>query len=166
MKHQSVFLNLGSVYRLTIDEEALDQVDASVIWASGSIGARAAQLKHWILCGTEAEASSSHDTRTAIRTVNPSAPPRLRGRAVTFTPAEVMAKARAALAIDNNSADNFVSGYVMIDDQRVSPKWLVRLLTGLPLDTFSTGDARRVLHQIGLPTQTCYEAVGTNQDSE
>jgi hypothetical protein len=39
---------------------------------------------------------------------------------------------------------------VEVDSKRVAPKWLVKVLTELPVSAFTTGEARRVLHCLGI----------------
>jgi len=58
--------------------------------------------------------------------------------------------ARQALAEGRGDPSRYQSWYVPIDGQRVSPKWLVSQLTGLPVSAFVTGEARRLLEQLGI----------------
>jgi hypothetical protein len=40
--------------------------------------------------------------------------------------------------------------YVLLDGQRVAPKWLVSQLTNYPVGSFTTDKARRLLGQLGI----------------
>ncbi len=148
--YRSVFLGLAGRYKLTVDPHLLDQSGVPVEWISGPIGAQAAQLKHWLqreTCGALQEDAAPYVTSngpTALRSV------KLRGTVLALTPDESMQCARRALADDAVGAQEFHSWYALIDGQRVSTKWLVRALTGLPLGAFSTDEARRVLAQLGI----------------
>jgi hypothetical protein len=70
---------------------------------------------------------------------------RIRGIDVELTPEQVFDVARRALAKNPRGAARYYAWYVMVDNQRVSPKWLVSQLTGLPAGAFVTDEARRVL---------------------
>ena len=151
-RYHKVFLGLGGSYRSVIDVELLDDQDISIEWASGPIGAQAAQLKDWLW-------GAVMDPQNGQQSVYPVSPAqktpgivRLRGKELPLTPEEVVAQARRALATNSAGADNFTSWYSLIDEQRVSTKWLVRALSGLSLGAFSTSEARRVLAQLGIAT--------------
>lgn len=150
--YQSVFLGLGKAYRSIVDTKLLDQMGLPTEWASGPIGAQAAQLKDWLW----REAMNARDAQSASQPAAPAPKTsgiiRLRGLELRFTPEEVMARARQALAVDSTGANSFTNWHAVIDEQQVSTKWLVRTLSGLPLGAFSTGDARRVLAQLGIAT--------------
>jgi hypothetical protein len=59
-----------------------------------------------------------------------------------------------ALAEGHTDSTNYQSSFVLVDGQRVAPKWLVSQLTGLPVNSFHTGDARRVLQQLGIEVRS------------
>jgi hypothetical protein len=84
------------------------------------------------------------------------APEQRRGRAVIggvtleMSRTEVLARARQALQEGVTGADNYKEWYVKVDDRPVAPKWLVGLLSGLPVSQFDTSSALRVLQALGL----------------
>ncbi|HUV93640.1 MAG TPA: hypothetical protein VMX14_02255, partial [Anaerolineae bacterium] len=75
---------------------------------------------------------------------------RLRGVEISVCPEQVLDKARSALAERRGNPDDFRSWYVQVDDRRVAPKWLVAVLTGLPVADFITDEARRALERLGV----------------
>ncbi len=152
--YDSIFIDLGTIYRLTIDP-LLFRSCPDVAWATGPIGARAAQLKHWL------ESSGTSSTETSIPPpVNDEAAKgrvvKLRGREWRYSPDEAREKARVGLLLDASGADNYASWHVVIDDRRVAPKWFVRQLTGFAVGTFTTSEARRFLYQLGIPVHSQY----------
>jgi hypothetical protein len=62
----------------------------------------------------------------------------------------VLETACQALSSQSKNATCYQSWYVEVGMVRVSPKWIVSQLTGLPVGSFHTSDARRVLQQLGI----------------
>jgi len=131
--------------------------DVSVTVAEGPQGMQLAQLKCWLWAGTS-EGIGDKQREIQLRGVA-----RLRGVELRLTSAQVLEQARGALVRDSTGADCFREWYVNLDGQPVAPKWLVRVLTGLPVSTFTTGDARRVLCQLGLHVQRIKETTDDHQ---
>ena len=77
----------------------------------------------------------------------------LKSKVIEATPDQVMELARKSLADANGSPFNFRDWYTIVDGQKVSPKWLVSLLSGLDVSGFQASDARRVLAQLGISTK-------------
>jgi restriction endonuclease Mrr len=76
---------------------------------------------------------------------------RLRGRTFTFSGPEVLDAVRTAMAEGvPREATRFKNWFLLADGQRVSVKWVVGLITGLPLGEFQASEARRVLRTLGL----------------
>lgn len=74
----------------------------------------------------------------------------LRGREIECNRTQALAMARKALRREAEIATRVNSWYVQLGRSRVSPKWLVSKISGLPVSAFVTGDARRVLAQLGI----------------
>ncbi len=74
----------------------------------------------------------------------------IKGIEVVMTREQVLDVARSALAKEKGNSASYQSWYVLVDEQRVSPKWLVSQLTGLPVSAFHSSAARRILVQLGL----------------
>jgi hypothetical protein len=75
---------------------------------------------------------------------------RIRGVEVNLTSEQVLDLARRAIVAGEQGVSRYQSWYVPIDDQRVAPKWLVSQITGLPVSSFVTDEARRVLAKLGI----------------
>ncbi len=141
-------LALGSRY-LTGFEGWLDFLPdrIPVTRIDGPQGVRLAQLKAW-LWDDKPESiepkrqSIGHRGIVALRRVT-----------LELTPSQVLERAQEALAVNAVGADRFRYWVVPVDDRHVSPKWLVSKLTGLPVSTFTSKEARRVLNQLGVQTQ-------------
>ncbi len=138
--YQELFFCMGRDYlRALAGWEIRRSQNMSVIYANGSIGGRQAQLYDW-LYGTSPSLPGVTGTGRAV----------IRGVEVTMTPEEVFAATSLALSNDGKQAANFQKWYIQVGNRRVSPKWLVSRLTGLPVSAFATDDARRFLAQLGL----------------
>lgn len=74
----------------------------------------------------------------------------LRGHSLRTTSEEILALAREALAEQRGNPDNFRGWYALVDDRKVSTKWLVSLLFGVHVSEFDASEARRVLQQLGI----------------
>ncbi|OCR01055.1 hypothetical protein BCD67_16905 [Oscillatoriales cyanobacterium USR001] len=58
--------------------------------------------------------------------------------------------ARQALAQGKGKPYNYQTWYILIDHQKISPKWLVSQLTGLPVSSFHSQAARQLLQRLGI----------------
>lgn len=111
--------------------------------AAGSPGKKLAELHHW-LYGKSAGQSPILPAKTTLGKA------RLRGIEIAMTPDQIFDVARRVLAEGRNDPTNYQSWYVLIDGQRVAPKWLVSQLTGLSANSFHTEEARRLLLRLGI----------------
>ena len=117
--------------------------------ALGASGKKLSELYHW-LYGRPALKSSP----TAV---TPQGRACLRGVEVALTPMQVLEEARRAIAEGKGEPQRYISWYILIDGQKVAPKWLVSQLTGLPVKAFTASEARRVLCQLGLQVRQITE---------
>lgn len=136
-----LFLCMGKSYLETFEENVPSHV--MVKHAQGSPGNKLAALHDW-LYARHPRSGGNPPEITLCATV------RLRGQSLTLTKYEALEVARLALPQQNYSSADRHSWYVEVEGYRVSPKWLVSLLTGLPVSAFHTDEARRVLRQIGI----------------
>lgn len=109
----------------------------------GPLGKKLAQLHDWL-----------HGAPPALR-YNSGASARgsgarIRGVEVSLTAEQVIDIARQALTEGRGNPGRYESWCVPIDEHCVAPKWLVSQLTGMPLASFHSDDARRVLQQLGV----------------
>jgi Family of unknown function (DUF6884) len=120
----------------------------SITISMGTQGRKLSELRDWL-----------YDGRPTIRPQSTSIAPRgsvrLRGVEIALTAEQVLDIARQALAEGRGKPDAYQSWYVEVDGRRVAPKWLVSVVTGLPVSAFVTDEARRVLGHIGIRTITC-----------
>lgn len=139
-----LFVNLGAVYwQVLAGYEPLLPPGMSVLIAEGSLGRRQGQLRDWLYRDLPASNIESSDQL-------PKSEISLRGIKIALTADEIMVRAGVWLAQEPGDAHRFQSWYVLVNDQRVAPKWLVSRLTGLPVGSFHTGEANRVLRQLGI----------------
>ena len=127
---------MGKMYQTTLKDTLSDLqlfTQGKIAIAEGSIGRQGATLYDWLF---KAPPPIEQTRNQAIA---------FRGKKVTTTKEELLEKAAFALANNPPSAARFESWYVLIGQQRVAPKWLFSLITGLPVSQFRTADARRVL---------------------
>jgi hypothetical protein len=131
--------------------------EVSVTITDGPQGLKLTQLKHWLW------QDKANDPRQKRRVVRPSGVARLRGVELRLTLDQVFERARAALTEDGTGADSLRVWCVEVHGRRVTPKWLVSKLTGLPVSAFTAGEARRVLRQLGLHVRKVAEAANDHQ---
>jgi hypothetical protein len=114
---------------------------------NGTIGRMLADLHTWLY-----PTSSTDQWRGQVSTKQ-STSPQLRGIAISLTPEQVLDRARQALAHRRGDPARYASWYVDVDGQRVALKWLVSQVVDLPVGSFSTSEARRLLGQLGIKAQ-------------
>lgn len=141
-KHYTqLFFGLGSDYLQAIEGyERLISPGVEVVLSNGTPGRNLTLLKDWLYCNdsTSVKPQASCPSKIVL----------LRGVSIRATPAQILTIARRALVNGCDKSDNYQSWYVLVDGQRVAPKWLVSQLSGLPVGDFHTGEAMRVLQQL------------------
>jgi hypothetical protein len=138
-----LFVSVGSGYWPLLETPLSGEVAAKKLTvAIGGIGGRASQLAYWLRLGER------QDYATSLNRAPGEAA--LLGTTVRLSRAEILRVARQALVADPHGARRFETWYVKVGNQRVAPKWLVRVLFDKPVSRFRTADARRVLADLGL----------------
>lgn len=143
---RKLFIHAGKAYLTALD--GYDDVlppSLEVVTAHGTPGGRLSQLYTWLRNSVEKPKTSYGYPQSGT--------PRIRAIELAFTPTEVFEIACQALSSQSNNATRYQSWYVEVGTVRVSPKWIISQLTGLPTSSFHTSDARRVLHQLGISVQ-------------
>lgn len=117
--------------------------ETAVAVATGTLGRKLSILHQW-LYGHPSQSwkpptATTHTEKIAIKGIN-----------IGLTEVKILEVARQGLAEKKGKPYNYQSWYVLVDEQRVSPKWLVSLITGLPVSSFHSQAARRVLYQLGI----------------
>ncbi len=142
--YQKLCICLGRDYFLALDKyDMLIKSGLAVRVATGSLGKKLATLHDW-LYGKPSELAIK-------QAVVPQGKASLKGIEVVLKPGEVLDLARQALVEGKGNPGCYQSWYVLVGDRRVSPKWVVSLLTGLPVSDFHSSAARRMLQQLGIP---------------
>jgi hypothetical protein len=109
--------------------------------ADGSIGAMQSMLYDWLHGKPPPALKSASTTRSRFGDV-----------AQQLSREEVLQKAQQGLSsVSGKQASSYRSWYVEICGQRMAPKWLVSLVTGLPVSQFHTQMANQFLAQLGIP---------------
>lgn len=148
-RYGDLFINLGKDYLQVLNGyESLIPDNLKVIVSTGTIGYKLAELRNWLHAGV----SESSDTQTKVARRSKVY---LRGIEIALTPEQIMDIACSALEKEQN-IPKYQAWYVQVDGQPVPPKWLVRQLTGLPVNTFHTNEARRILQQLGIEVYSRY----------
>jgi hypothetical protein len=123
----------------------------------GPQGAKLAQLKQWLW------QDRADDTQQTCK-IKRSGVAHLRGIELRMAPTEVLERTGAALAQEKQTeAKRFRKWYIRVDGQRVAVKWAVSRLTDLPVSDFTTGEARRVLAQLGIQPRSVTEGEGNHE---
>jgi hypothetical protein len=138
-----VFVSLGKEYLRTLEGSYLYSPKCIVKVATGTPGKRLADLYSWLygegVLPTQRLTESQPHKDICIRGVK-----------INAKKQDLLKTARKAMKNGSDDQNSYHSWYVLVDDVRVSPKWLVSLLTGLPVSGFHSDEARRVLSQLGL----------------
>ncbi len=146
-KPKEVFINLGSAYQQVFAPilEKLAQTN-SLTFTSGSSGKRLAEMHDW-LYGANSPLRNEC-TGTISKEVF------IQGIRLQTSEKEIRAIIQNEIA-QNKTKDlqNFQSWFVPIDDLKVSPKWLISKLSGLPVGKFHSDQARKVLQRLGIKVE-------------
>lgn len=142
--YQELCLCLGKDYLEALDGyDTLVTSELAITTVAGSPGKKLAELYRWLYGKALAQLQCSQVT-------NLNGKAHLRGFEINITSTQVLEVARRALVEGQGNPMNYYSWYVQVDGKRVAPKWLVSQLLGLPLNAFTTDDARRLLVQLGI----------------
>jgi hypothetical protein len=142
--YQRFYICMGKDYLLALDGyNTLISSELSIQVAAGSSGVKLAELYFWLY-------GKSSPKRSNLNTVTFNGKAYIRGIEIVMTPIQVLELARYALAQGYGDSTNYQSWYVLVDGRQVALKWLVSQLTGLPVSTFQSREARNVLQHLGI----------------
>jgi hypothetical protein len=148
--YSEIFISLGRDYRAALNGCQILQSVGNVVLSRAPLAKKLTELKAW-LYGTEVETSRRREpTPAVVLPEGTKVQVVIRGVEIEMSRVEVLATARHALDSGEGNPANYRRWYVQVDDRRVSPKWLVSLLSGLPVSAFAADEARRVLRQFGV----------------
>lgn len=138
-----VFVHLGKDYLKALEGSAVFSPKHGVQVADGTPGKRLADLYSWLY-------GEGVIPTQRLTVSQPHKDICLRGVKITAKKQELIKAARQAMKRASDDQTSYHSWYVLVDGVRVSPKWLVSLWTGLPVSSFHSDEARRVLYQLGV----------------
>lgn len=143
-KAKEVFVNLGTLY-LQVFEPILEKLSKKneLIFTSGSSGRRLAEMHDWLY--GENSPLRNEKTETVLKEVY------IKG--IQLRTDEKQIRSIIQKEITQNGIkylQNFQSWFVPIDEFKISPKWLISKLTGLPVSKFHSDQARKVLQKLGI----------------
>lgn len=137
------FLSMSKNYLRVLDGyDSLTSANHNVIVSEGSMGCKLAELRHWLYQG---ESTVDVDDTKNLNQGSAS----LRGIEITLTPEQIINKINAVLRTETNFP-KYNTWYMEIGERKLPIKWIVKQLTGLPVSSFHTSEARRVLKHLGI----------------
>jgi hypothetical protein len=142
-----VFILMSESYFQVIDVRELTQIgDAEIYAVRGGRGRKLSALYDWLygVPPPEPRIVRQFSPRGQCEEV------RLRRVRIKYNRKQALALAREALRQEATVATRINSWYVQLGKSRVSPKWLVSKISGLPVSAFTTDEARRALAQLGI----------------
>jgi hypothetical protein len=146
-QYGELFLCMSHNYLRALEGyDTLASAGLSVQVAACSMGQQLSRLHDWLHGAPPAQSEVADASIQQGKA-------RIRGIEVELAPEQVFDVARRVLAKKPCGAARHYAWYVMVDNQRVSPKWLVSQLTGLPVGAFVTDEARRVLARCGVKVE-------------
>lgn len=150
--YRQVCLSLSLLYLQAIRGwECMKPPNVSVTVTNGSMATKQSQLRAWLR--GEAWKSVVHPPNRLLLAKAPRSEIVLNGVRLRITREEVLEQARTALATGLPGADNYREWYVKVDERPVAPKWLVSLISGIPVGSFDAKEARRVLSGLGIDVE-------------
>jgi hypothetical protein len=150
-RYHTVFLAAGAVYRELLAPPILRAIPhEQLITSTGSPGIQLTRLKSWLYQDGSLSAASESSTVASSSSIEIT----FKGTRLRITPNEVVSIVRRAT--ENGMLDGLRSTawYVLVDGQRIPPKWLVSQLTGVAVGEFHSMDAQRVFNRLGFLVQS------------
>lgn len=142
--YTNLYFCLGKAYFAVLDGyNNFIESDIEINIATGSIGKKLVKLHTW-LYGRPPDLSQAYSSKTTSDKVV------FKGVEIEANLEKITAIARQALQEKQGKPFAYQSWYVLIDDQKVSPKWLVSQLTEFPVGKFHSQAARKLLTQLGF----------------
>ena len=150
-----VVLILGKPYRAVLDGWSVPD-GIRVRWLEGSLGERLSRLRAWLYNGREA--ARQQQAGRDVPTSGAKGYVRFRGRVLRMSVEEVYRRIEEALGQGKpKAAFAYRTWYVPVKGYKVSPKWVMHVLTGLPVRTFGAQEARRALQALGVTVKAVWE---------
>jgi len=144
-RYKEMLVIMSKSYREVLDDQELSKIpDLKIYIPQGRQGQKISALYDW-LNGNPPPAKKipKNSLKNKCKVC-------LRGVEISYTKEKALKLAGQALPQDAKTAMRIFSWYVQLGKRRISPKWLVSLLTDLPVSAFVTDEARRVLAQLDI----------------
>jgi|SRR5579884_3935447 len=140
--YQNLIVSLGQDYQQAIiGIDSLLPSNCDLSYVRGSQGERLANL-YRLLYGKGFIKENSHPhVRKTVR---------IRGVSIDLSPEQAFNEIRNILMHNTSYSSHSQVWYVDVDGRRVGVKWAVSQLSGLPVSTFGSVEARRVLGALGI----------------
>ena len=152
-EYTQICLGLSQVYLPVLKGwETVVPEHIQVTTTGGPIGTKKAQLRAWL---ERREWVPAAPPPRLVAAAQPRGEATVAGVKLALSRGEVLEQARALLATDPRGSDDYMQWYVLIDEQKISPKWLVSKLSGRSIISFDASAARKVLLQLGFDIEHC-----------
>ncbi len=149
-RYTSICLSLSKNYMKALQGwDLLVPVGVKVTILDGTMGKKLKHLRNW-LEEREDEPESHRLSVESPHLSNLKGKAKIAGHCITMKREEILELAREALQSSPSIAKRSRQWYVSIGDEKVSPKWLISLITGIPTSKFDASAARRVLKTLGI----------------
>jgi len=143
---KEIFIAMSKSYFQVLTEQELSKIASLTTYIpQGRQGQKVSALYDWLHGGPPPIREAGQNSLKS-KHKNPC----LRGVEIRRTKEKALKLARQSLLLKPETATRIYAWYVKIGRKRVSPKWLVSLLTSLPVSAFVTDEARRVLAQLDI----------------
>jgi hypothetical protein len=143
-QYSEVFLAISNKYKELLEScESLSLNNTNLTIAKGGIGEKSKSLKGWLYKINSIDNIIKKEIEFRGEAL-------LCGTKIKMEVPQIIETANKFLENELKQSQNFRNWYVNIDNQRVSPKWLISKISGLPVSDFTSGEARRTLAQLGL----------------
>ena len=142
------FINLGRIYQHAFSKILDDlPIQAQVISVTGSSGNRLSKMYDWLYGEKSRLRNEQQEIKTKKKVY-------IGGIQLNADEVDIRSIIQREITINGmREINHFHSWFLEIDDIKVSVKWLVSRLTGLPVNKFHSDQARKVLQQLGFKIQ-------------
>ena len=145
---KEIFFALSKNYRMLVDGFNDDNCSkARLLFATGGNGHKSSQLKQWLY---NDYSTNNKKTKVLKKQLKHFGKTTLCGQKISLNGKQILEIAEKSLQKKCGNPYNYKDWYVQIGEKKVGPKWLVSQLSNLPVGKFTSGEARRVLAQLGV----------------
>lgn len=135
--------------RALLGWEMLVPPSTAVTLTDGPLGTKLGQLRAWL----DGRIWAPSERPARLVAPHPGGTVTIGGVRLSMGRATVLEHGRAALAAGVPGAGSYRDWYVLLDGRPVAAKWLVSVISGLPVGSFDAAAARRVLLALGVDVE-------------